>query len=165
MALRLVISKGNEMCIMSFSRGAAVSVALCIVSATAADPPCFRGLGVQLQYSMEVTVTGMSADGTTIVGYVQNQDGGWRWVAPDGFQSCPGTPGGLWAALGISGDGLSIVGSMVYDYPTSRRPMRWTAGVGGMWLTALPDSPEGQANAVSADGLTIVGHAGLPTQY
>lgn len=143
------------------TRIVAVLAAAYVVASVAADPPCFRGLGLQVNDGQEVTVTGISADGTIVVGYKANPVISWRWEAPDGFVAMYGFSGSH-SFLDVSDDGLSVVGKMEPYTNGSWDPMRWTAGVGGMWLTALPDwcgIVEGTANAVSADGLTIAGEA------
>jgi probable HAF family extracellular repeat protein len=125
--------------------------------------------------------TAVSADGGVVVGWIATTEtqGGqgpdtqaFRLVGgvttPLGWLPGPVAPGFLplkpliSAAQGVSGDGSIVVGSS-YNSDGDVQAFRWTSG-GGM--LALPfnvgSSPGGsraQANAISADGSTIVGFA------
>ncbi len=66
------------------------------------------------------------------------------------------------AAFGISADGSIVVGSS-YNSDSDVQAFRWTSGGGMVALAYLPGASPGgsqaQANAISADGSTIVGFA------
>ncbi len=97
---------------------------------------------------------GVSGDGSAVVGYSQSSSAyrAFRWTAQDGMQSLGVLPGGVDSfAFGMSADGSVVVGSG--DTPQySSTSFRWTSTDGMQALGVL-----GEANAVSADGSTIVG--------
>lgn len=103
--------------------------------------------------------TGVSADGSVVVGAGTNTAGydeGFRWTASTGMVGLGLLPGGpTSSAYGVSGDGSVVVGR-----GGAGDSYRWTQATG---MVALPDSLSGQpvivqADAVSTDGSTIVGH-------
>jgi probable HAF family extracellular repeat protein len=104
--------------------------------------------------------TGVSADGSVVVGYAQNAAGQWsafRWTASGGMQDL-GTLGG-WesAAWGVSADGSVVVG---WAYSVGQhRAFRWTAARGRQALGTLPGGSWSEAFGVSADGSVVVGKA------
>ena len=109
----------------------------------------------------------VSADGTVIVGTSWSPRGleAFRWTTATGMVGLGDLPGGSFQsdALGVSADGRVVVGrsdSALSPRPGFQEAMRWEASTGMVPLGDL--GPEDQyfgssANAISADGLTIVG--------
>jgi probable HAF family extracellular repeat protein len=107
--------------------------------------------------------TGISADGSTIVGISAGAFGyqPFRWTLADGMQplgSLPGAPRPTGYAQGVSANGQVIVGFALTSTGSNTQAFRWTAATG---LEGLGDPPTGIADssayAISADGNTIVG--------
>jgi probable HAF family extracellular repeat protein len=99
----------------------------------------------------------ISADGRVVVGSASTANGleAFRWTETEGFVLLGDLPGGLFfsKAREASADGSVVVGSAVSAAgPTG---FRWTAESG---MVAIGS---GDASAVSDDGRTIVGDAGL----
>jgi probable HAF family extracellular repeat protein len=95
---------------------------------------------------------GVSADGTTVVGYSHGASGyeAFRWTA--GVMAGLGDfAGGSFASVAraVSGDGATVVGSGAG--PAGSRAFRWTGGV----MSDIGSA--GTARAISSDGSTIVG--------
>lgn len=86
---------------------------------------------------------GISADGTSVVGYVNHFGGATSAFGPSGILG-PGL------ADGVSGDGSIIVG--LTTGAADNQAFRWTQATG---MAALGN---GGANAISQDGSTIVGY-------
>lgn len=112
--------------------------------------------GVEVFYPPH-RATGISADGSTIVGVDQYTVTPYRWTAGAGgvllFSDLPGWP------MAISADGSTIVGASSRAIPYgSGEPFRWTQNEG---LTLLGTLPVGQAPGVALDvcahGEIIVG--------
>lgn len=116
--------------------------------------------------------TAVSADGSVVVGYAENNSGyneAFRWTVGTGMVGLgqPDTPYPFpppqyasSAAFAVSGDGSTVVGSAGWDNnimnALDRRPMRWTSG--GGWEELMPLGPGGgSALSVSYDGSRIVG--------
>jgi probable HAF family extracellular repeat protein len=99
--------------------------------------------------------TGVSADGSVIVGISKNGNGDThavRWTTTNGLQDMS-TLGGDWSeATGVSADGSVIVG-WSYDSNGIYRAFKWTAATGMQDLGAGDYS---KATGVSADGLVII---------
>jgi probable HAF family extracellular repeat protein len=109
--------------------------------------------------------TGVSADGSVVVGRAENAAGqkrAFRWTASGGMQNL-GTLGGTWSeAWGVSADGSVVVG-WAGNAAGYNRAFRWTAS-GGMedlnttYASLLTNgSVLWQARAISPDGRYIVG--------
>ncbi len=111
----------------------------------------------------------VSADGTVVVGNTYNganQTGGvFRWTESDGMISLGALPGGASAlAYGVSGDGSAIVGTS--ESPGGFRAILWTEALGMVdlneYLPTRGANLDGwqltEADAISADGRTIVGY-------
>ncbi|WP_162301403.1 autotransporter domain-containing protein [Cognatilysobacter segetis] len=123
------------------------------------QPGC--GIGIR-----ESIATGISADGRVVVGYghtgclvfcgpVASQ--AFVWTAAQGLREIPGLdPPGSTRALGVSGDGATVVGSSGED------AFAWTVDGGTRRLVGLDDGPA-SASAASFDGRWIVGESGYMT--
>jgi probable HAF family extracellular repeat protein len=109
--------------------------------------------------------SGVSADGSVVVGRAANAAGQWpafRWTAARGMQDL-GTLGGNWSeARGVSADGSVVVG-VARNAAGKWRAFRWTAS-GGMedlnitYAHLLTNGSElRSAKAISPDGRYIVG--------
>jgi uncharacterized membrane protein len=102
--------------------------------------------------SRQTAATGISADGSVIVGYDYGGPGfvAFRWTRQGG--AVPLGPG---SALDVSGDGRVIVG--YGGTPGNQRAMRWSPEGDATELGALPGETSGYAYAANADGSVIVG--------
>jgi uncharacterized membrane protein len=125
----------------------------------------------------ESIATGISADGRTVVGYGQTACVGacgfppepssaFIWTAADGLRAIPGfdtTPSSGLAtkqstrALGVSGDGGTVVGSTAVG-DLGPAAFVWTAPSGTRALAGLGDGPS-RALAASFNGSWIVGES------
>ena len=119
------------------------------------ETPCDLGV---LPGGRLSTATGVSADGSVIVGQSSGDDGlrAVRWVdgkGPENLGALPG--GGLSAAYGVSADGSVIVGRS--DSDDGLHAVRWVDGKGPENLGVLPGGGLSAATGVSADGGVIVG--------
>ena len=106
--------------------------------------------------------TGASADGSVIVGKASNGNA-FRWTAAGGMQDL-GTLGGYGsAAYDVSDNGSVIVGDSAIASGAGRA-FRWTAAGGMKSLSTTYSGSIGSgsyliyANAVSGDGLHVVGY-------
>jgi uncharacterized membrane protein len=101
----------------------------------------------------------VSLDGRVIVGGGANVPaGGFRWTAAEGVGSVGDLPGGdaISEALGVSGDGGSIVGRS--ESTQGSEAFRWTALTGIQGLGDLPGGKyDSTAWAASGNGLIVVG--------
>jgi len=108
--------------------------------------------------------TGVSADGSTVVGHGGTGLAGvraFRWTAASGMVSLGTLPGMASRAYGVSGDGSVVVGVLM----SPDHAMMWTPSLGmvdlNTYLPTLHLDLTGwtltAANGVSADGRTIVG--------
>jgi len=112
---------------------------------------------------------GISADGSTIVGRGSTSSSfgvGFRWTS-GGMANLGSLPGGNESiAFGASSDGSVIAGASFSTATSSDEPVRWTSGAGWVGLGFLPGGGApgtvSEADAVSADGSTIVGEINLP---
>jgi probable HAF family extracellular repeat protein len=108
----------------------------------------------------ESGATGVSADGSVVVGWAENAAGqprAFRWTATRGMQDL-GTLGGWRSeALGVSADGSVVVG-WAENAAEQPRAFRWTATRGMQDLGTLGGNWS-KATAVSADGSVVVGWA------
>jgi uncharacterized membrane protein len=99
----------------------------------------------------------VSADGRTVTGVASDAAVAFRWDATTGMTSLGALPGFVSAAgLGVSVDGLAIVGSS--GPQNAGEPFVWTARTGMVALNGLSGgNGVGSASAVSADGTMIAG--------
>src|SRR5262249_17821565 len=103
---------------------------------------------------------GVSASGDVIIGYSQNGGGrGVRWTASGMTVVCQLVGGGTSDALGVSGDGLTVVG--FFRQGSYARAGRWTALTGSVDLGSLGQGfgTYNVATAISQDGTTITGYS------
>ncbi len=121
------------------------------------------GLGFLPGYSWS-NANGISADGTTIIGYVGNpipdQYQAMYWTQATGMVglgSLPTAPGGNSFANAVSANGSVIVGSAVGDGALNQHAFRWTQATGMQDLGTLPGGVYSYAVAVSADGTIVAG--------
>ena len=109
----------------------------------------------------ESYATGVSADGTIVVGYSSTAgdiyDRAFRWTAETGMVSLGVLSGSHSRANAISADGLVIVGGSTSLAALAQRAFRWTAGAGMEAIVAINGYTQSYATAVSSDGSTIVG--------
>jgi probable HAF family extracellular repeat protein len=109
----------------------------------------------------ESVATGVSADGSVVVGWAQNaagQDRAFRWTAARGMQDLGMLPlGGESVAFGVSADGSVVVGR-AQNAAGQYRAFRWTAA-GGMQDLGTLGGNWSEATTVSADGSVVVGSA------
>jgi probable HAF family extracellular repeat protein len=111
---------------------------------------------------VESVATGVSADGSVVVGWVEYANGkmrAFRWTAKTGMRDL-GTLGGIMgSAHGVSADGLVVVGAAVNSLD-EYRAFRWTAAGGMQDLGTLPKYEDSSwAWGVSADGSVVVGQS------
>jgi uncharacterized membrane protein len=103
---------------------------------------------------------GISGDGSTIVGGAYAIESGaptaFRWSASGGYHDMGTLPGyGQSGAVDANNDGSVIVGTLSNGSASTPQGFRWTSGGGMQGL-----GPGTVANAVSADGGTVVGSFG-----
>jgi probable HAF family extracellular repeat protein len=101
----------------------------------------------------------VSADGAVVVGESMGAtiDQAFRWTAATGMVGLGHFRFDYWsAAYGVSADGSVVVGESMGA--TTDQAFRWTAATGMIGLGYLSAAnPASWANAVSADGLVVVG--------
>ena len=103
-----------------------------------------------------------SADGSVIVG--QTGFSGWRWTAATGHVALPLTPGATDennAALGISANGQLIVGQGSTPTSGSYRGYIYNITSGYTMLQAGTPGGTDAAEAITPDGQTVYGDAGV----
>ena len=106
-----------------------------------------------------VTPTDVSFDGSVIVGLASLDDGvvdGVAWSATNGFSVIPfhSKDGSVVIPNGVSGDGLTVVGSIPRTLSPVSEAFRWTAEEQSVLLTT---GDEATATETSFDGSIIVG--------
>lgn len=123
------------------------------------------GLGDLLGGDFKSTATGVSADGSVVVGYGNGGSGNeaFRWTQAGGLVGLGNLSGGtdnFANRAGVSADGSVVVGRSTGANGTEA--FRWTqaggmVGLGGLPVPGTSFNGNSAANAVSADGLAVVG--------
>jgi probable HAF family extracellular repeat protein len=108
------------------------------------------------------SATGISADGTTVVGYGNGSGAAsgeaFCWTQGGGMVGIGFLPGGTGSeALGISADGSVVAGVAISA--SSAEAFRWTQGGGMIGLGFLSGGNNSAAFGISADGSTVVGQS------
>ncbi len=103
----------------------------------------------------------ISADGSVIVGDSAVASGmeAFRWTESGGMVGLGYIPGGLSysTARGVSGDGSVVVGNSDFGGILGFQPFRWTSAGGMLAIIDPPVQGGSAADAVSADGIAVVG--------
>ena len=138
-------------------------VVVCSVEASA-QSLSFQGLGDLAGGNYESQAWGVSADGSTIVGYSNSAFGteAFRWTAASGITGLGDIDGGNFfsRAHAVSGDGSRIIGYGTYAGSASyTEAVHWTGTAGPTGTGDLPWNPpiHSAAQGVSDDGEVIVG--------
>jgi probable HAF family extracellular repeat protein len=117
----------------------------------------------------------ISRDGSTITADTTNDEQlgtAGIWLGLPRFYSIGGLPGGMPGGVndrflsnnfGVSGDGSIVVG-LGWINPGRAHAFRWDQSTGMVDLGSL-DGKDSRANAISADGTTIVGWDAAPNGY
>ncbi|NCR91372.1 MAG: PEP-CTERM sorting domain-containing protein [Microcystis aeruginosa G11-01] len=126
-----------------------------------AQAASFQGLGGLPGGSFSSDATGVSADGSVVVGQSTGASGNeaFRWTQATGMVGLGYLPGGSFSsgASGVSADGSVVVGSS-NSANSFLEAFRWTQGTGMVGLGYLPEGDFGSgASGVSADGSVVVG--------
>ncbi|CCI04075.1 HAF repeat-containing PEP-CTERM protein [Microcystis aeruginosa] len=128
-----------------------------------AQAASFQGLGDLPGGIFHSNASGVSANGSVVVGTGNNGNEAFRWTQATGMVGLGDFPGGFFersVAYGVSGNGSVVVG---YGYSSQgREAFRWTQATG---MVGLGDLPGGdffsQAGGVSADGSVVVGGSSI----
>jgi uncharacterized membrane protein len=131
------------------------------------------GLGFLDPNRPSSTATGVSADGSVVVGHSQSGLTGagvprieaFRWTASDGMLGLGfPDPNRSYSAVAVSADGSVVIGDS--GDPNVREAFRWTA-IGGISPLGFldPSTPYSEARALSADGSIIVGVSDTPEGF
>jgi len=135
-----------------------------------ADGPFFMGLGDLPGGGYHSTAYGMSANGSTVVGYSYCSDPtrsmAFRWSLATGMIGLGYLPGGEFSgnAYDASADGAVIVGHS-HAGGSRYEAFRWTEDAGMIGIGHLPGGGESYAHGVSADGSVVVGDSDTSTSY
>jgi probable HAF family extracellular repeat protein len=147
-------------------RAYSLLVTICLCSVTT-QAQTFQGLGLLSGGYDSSTASGVSADGSVVVGTASGADGqqAFRWTDGGGmiglgFLPLPG--GGVIPdysfAAGVSGDGSAVVGySEAVVIHDTYEAFRWTSSDGMTGLGFLQGENRSFAVAVSADGTVVAG--------
>jgi probable HAF family extracellular repeat protein len=106
--------------------------------------------------------SGISADGSTVVGVSDNQ--AFLWTQSTGMRALDFLSGANYGeSAGISADGTTVVGFNAYGFDpatggaTGYQGFRWTETTGTVGLGTIPGSDSSAASGTSADGSIVVG--------
>jgi probable HAF family extracellular repeat protein len=135
---------------------AAASIWLSPCAEVNAATPFFMGLGDLPGGTFYSSATGVSADGTVVVGTASAASGNqaFRWTLSSGMVGLGGTS----TAADVSANGSVIVGQR------GSEAFRWTQATGAVGLGDFPRGLfQSAANAVSADGSVVVGRGASET--
>ncbi|NCQ71015.1 MAG: PEP-CTERM sorting domain-containing protein [Microcystis aeruginosa W13-15] len=127
-----------------------------------AQAASFQGLGGLLPWGSFSRATGVSADGSVVVGQssVTSGNEAFRWTQATGMVGLGYLPGGSASvAWGVSADGSVVVGDSNSDLNSIiSEAFRWTQATGMVGLGYLPGGELfSSASGVSADGSVVVG--------
>lgn len=116
-----------------------------------------------------ISISGISANGTVIVGSNLTPTGGsegFRWTQGTGFVSLEGIqPGKYVDVLAVSGSGVVVVGKGA-DASGALVPFRWQNGASAsLGAIGQGGSGSGEARATNIDGSVIVGQAPSPLGF
>lgn len=121
---------------------------VCVIASTASATATIINLGVFDSSKKISTASGISRDGSTVVGnsLVEPQNGsiGFRWTASTGMQGIF-TPGGTSEAIGVCANGQAVLAYSNNQY------FRWTPS------GDVQDIGAGNSTGISGDGFTVVG--------
>lgn len=114
------------------------------------------------QFIPTAAAYGISADGSTVVGYARwpmaggvTADRAFVWTGAGGFDEFTDR---VSQAHAVSGDGSVIVGQVRSQDETGVVPFRWTRSGGIVELPLVSGMTSAVAHGVSADGSVIAGH-------
>ncbi len=109
------------------------------------------------------SASAVNADGTVIVGFVSNGTVGSTralvWRATGGATTFADALYGETVATGVSADGSVVAGSRYAFGNSPGQAFRWTVSGANQGFTFLNGGESSTANAISADGLVVVGTA------
>jgi probable HAF family extracellular repeat protein len=130
------------------------------LSDTAHAQATFLGLGDLPGGSFFSQATGVSADGSVVVGNAISASGSeaFRWTAPGEMVGLGDLPGGTFSSIAhaVSADGSTVVGQS--QSASGPEAFRWTASTGMVGLGDLPGGAfSSGAGGVSADGSVVAG--------
>ncbi len=122
----------------------------------------FHGLGHPSDGYIESAAMGVSADGSTVVGYANGKNcyESFRWTSSLGMVRLDGPTAGRFGAeaVSVSADGSIVLGGYESSY-YDMEAFRWTSDHG---MVGLGDLSGGKSKSyawgVSADGTTVVGY-------
>lgn len=143
---------------------AVVLLQVYFASVSSATEPSFQGLGDLSGGSFFSMANGLSADGSTVVGWSISASGpeAFRWTVQGGMQSLGYLPGRdyMSTAKGVSADGSRITG---YSSSTlnDHEPFLWIQSEGMQSLGFVSGANSGTAQAISTNGSTIVGNTNV----
>lgn len=128
------------------------------------SPTTAEDLGV-LPSAVSGSATGISADGSVVVGESASQ--AFRWTRETGMTPLgfiPNATSQYSYAAGVSADGAVVVGHG-YNANSQLEAWRWTQADGVVGLGFLPNMVSSHAYAANADGSVIVGYSGGASDY
>jgi RNA polymerase sigma factor (sigma-70 family) len=141
----------------------AVGIALLLFTPSHSGPlAMFRGLGDLPGGEFASYASGLSADGTVVVGMSISSNGqeAFRWTLTNGMVGLGDLPGGIVSsrAAGVSADGTAVAGTS--SSASGPEAFRWTQPAGMVGLGDLPgDRFQSAAHAISGDGRVVVGES------
>lgn len=147
-------------CVMRVLTGFAWIVSWTAINVASASEYSFIPLGDLSGGRFDSLATGVSADGSVVVGVGDSANGreAFRWTAAEGMIGLGDLPGGTLESIarGVSADGSVIAGFS--NSANGREAFRWTAAEGMKGLGDLEGGDfDSYALGISADGSAIVG--------
>lgn len=124
----------------------------------------FQPLGVGTDGATQSYASGVSADGSVVVGWLTwggaMERRPFRWTQATGIQTLSGFESHSFAlATGISGDGNVVVGDIYSGVAVTPHAYRWTASGGIDLLPHVSGGTSSHAAATNRDGSVVVGTA------